>query len=60
MTLVRSGGKEERRRGGGGVEGGGGRKGVVPDEPYEAFGGGVLAGFELVDNEVLEGFGLGR
>lgn len=29
----------------------------LPDQPDEAFCGGVLAGFELVTDEVLEVFG---
>jgi len=32
----------------------------LPDEPEEAFGCGVLAGLELIADEVLEGVGLER
>lgn len=34
--------------------------GCLPDEPEEAFGGSVLAGLELVADEVLQGIGLER
>jgi hypothetical protein len=37
---------------------GGGRD--EPDEPDEAFGGDVLLGLELVDDELLEGLGFER
>lgn len=33
--------------------------GRVPDEPEETFGCGVFFCFELVDDEGLEGFGVG-
>lgn len=42
------------------ARGGEGREeGGVPDEPHEAFRGGVLAGLKLVEDQLLEGLRLG-
>lgn len=37
-----------------------GEEGNAPDEPDQAFGGDVLLGLELVDDELLEGLGFER